>query len=339
MEIKKLKLSQLVTDKKNPRIDYEEIEELANSIQKNKQLQPLSVEDLRDGHFLIMDGHRRKMAFDLIKKKTKTDPVVECLITTELSEDERLVKRAAIDAQTKNLSVPERDELWVKIWKKNKYSEQEFAKNIGVPSSQVKHFLDRQNLTPSIKKLNMNAGILQETISLPKEHREKVLKYASKTGIGAMGLRQQVKELKGASDVLVNSFTKQEIDIDAVKQLKGLREDKQELAIANIVANKKHIAKIPTLVKDTKIKPKNEAEQKRITAQIFMNRLNDEISKTGTQIRLIRAVLEQIEEDKIEEHLNVNMKKGTSEMLSSLIDDVNEASALFKTYEKKWRKK
>lgn len=338
MEIKKIKLSQLVTDKKNPRVNYEEIEELADSIQKNNQLQPLSVEDLKDGSFLIMDGHRRKMAFDLIKKTTKKEPVIDCLITSELSNAERLIKRAAIDAQTKNLSVGERDELWRDIWKNNKYTEKEFAKNIGVPSSQIKHFLDRQNLSPNIKKLNINAGILQETISLPKDHREKILKYAAKTGIGAMGLRQQVKELKGASDTLIDSFTKQEIDLDSVKQLKGMREDKQELAIANILANKKHIAKIPALVKDTKIKPKNEADKKKITAQIFMNKLNDEISKTGTQIRLIKAVLEQIEEDKLEEHLSSSMKKGTSEMLNSLIDDVNEASALFKKYDAKWRK-
>lgn len=343
MEMKKLEIDVLISDKKNPRVDYEEIEELANSLEKNGQLQPLNVEDLKDGTYLIVDGHRRKLAFDILKKRNKKVPKIECVLNNKMTDDERLVKRAAIDAQTKTLYVDERDELWSKIWKKGKYTNKEFADKLGVDSGNVRDFLDRLNLNPKIKReLKKShgkkfAGILQETLSLPQDRREKVLRYAAKTKKGAMALRQEVRELKTASDSLVDAFTKQEIELNQVVQFKDLKEEKQKLMIEQIKLNKKHMVRLPEIIKDIHKKPKDKKEEQKINAQKFVNRLVEEISKTITQLGLVSDVVDEIKEQKIDEHLSPALKKSISLSLKDLLEEIDNTHELLNDVKNEWR--
>lgn len=66
---KEIKLSELVDNPYQPRLDYneKELQELANTIKENGLLQPISVVKT-DKKYTIIAGHRRKRAFELLKK-------------------------------------------------------------------------------------------------------------------------------------------------------------------------------------------------------------------------------------------------------------------------------
>jgi hypothetical protein len=316
------------------------IEQLAATAREGKT----TPEDMKDGTFLITEGHRRKAALELIQKRTKKPQFARCVIENKITDEERLVKRAAIDAQMRNLTPFERDILWEKIWKTGKYTEQEFTKTIGTPQREVKNFFDRQSLSPDLKKLLIGpdknkSGLLQETLSLEPKRRSMILKYAAKTGIGAMGLRQQVKELKSSSDVVIKSFTDEEINLDQVKQLNKMKESDQVIAIENIKLSKKVIANIPKLVANVKTTILKPIEKNKITAQEFVNKLHSEMSNTGNQIRIIKGVIEEMDEKNSHQYLSDKIKKDLAETLNSLVEDINDALELMKSTEKKWRGK
>ena len=65
-----IKLSELVDNPYQPRLQYneEELKELALTIKENGLLQPISVVK-KDNHYIIIAGHRRKRAFELLKKE------------------------------------------------------------------------------------------------------------------------------------------------------------------------------------------------------------------------------------------------------------------------------
>ena len=65
-----IKLSLLEDNPYQPRLEYnqKELQELANTIKENGLLQPISVLK-RDNRFIIIAGHRRKRAFELLERK------------------------------------------------------------------------------------------------------------------------------------------------------------------------------------------------------------------------------------------------------------------------------
>ena len=78
---KELKLSELVDNPYQPRLEYsqKELQELANTIKENGLLQPISVVK-KENRYIIIAGHRRKRAFEILKKEK---------IPANLSEDIR----------------------------------------------------------------------------------------------------------------------------------------------------------------------------------------------------------------------------------------------------------
>ena len=76
---KELKLSELVDNPYQPRLEYsqKELQELANTIKENGLLQPISVVK-KENRYIIIAGHRRKRAFEILKKEK---------IPVNLSED------------------------------------------------------------------------------------------------------------------------------------------------------------------------------------------------------------------------------------------------------------
>lgn len=337
MEIQKININKIVSDKKNPRHHYEEIEELAQSIKENGQLVPMNVENLNNGQYIVVEGHRRLRALKILQKTNK-NITANCIIDNKMSDKEKLVKRAAIDAQMKNLSPEERDALWMKIWDQN-ISEKEFAKKIGTTREQVRHFLDRANLPPNLKKLKTPAGILQETISLPKNHRAMVLKYAAKTGIGAMGIRQEVKHLKNATTTVVQAFSEQKIDIDKVKKLEGLKEDKQKELIQHFDRNKKYETESINLVKKGRPLHQTHKEKLAMTASEFANKVLIRIGNAATEMRLIKTFLEQVEPEGYDAYIKPAMKNNIAEILDDLNEELRESEKIRKEIAKNWRKK
>lgn len=82
--------SVLTANPKNPRIKYEEIEELMHSILENGLIDPLTGY-YKDGNVILKDGHRRKRAIDLaIAKGNKIEKVPVLIVAAPTEEQETL---------------------------------------------------------------------------------------------------------------------------------------------------------------------------------------------------------------------------------------------------------
>ena len=100
--LKVLEVSKLVSGK-NIRNEHDsEIEELADSINRQGLINPLTVMPTEGGKYKIIAGHRR---FEAIKRLGL--PHVECQIMDSLSEKDIILTQLAENAQRKNMSAQE----------------------------------------------------------------------------------------------------------------------------------------------------------------------------------------------------------------------------------------
>ena len=335
MKIEEIKLTDIVPDKNNPRGTPEEIEELAESLQANGQFKPLDVEDLGNGKYLVTDGNRRFKGFELIYKKTNQIPAIKCIVYKTLSPFERLVKQAQIDSQSKIFDVRARDILWSKLWNSGKYTKTEFRKLLGVKTASIEDYFDRSGVDDDIKKLDVNAGIMQETKVLKGENRKKIIKFAVEQGKGAIALRQDIMVLKDASDELIDSFSKGEIDRDDVNKMKDLPQQKQVIAIETLKHLKKQAKTVPRLVRDDEITSEN-VNLPKMQAHKFLMKLETEISKAVLQMNAIEGVLDTFEEDKLDDQFDSKTKKPLVLCLKDLQKAIIPASNRLEKTIKKW---
>jgi hypothetical protein len=340
-KITAIKFSNLVADKNNPRGTAEEVVEMASSLKNNGQLKPIDVEILDKNKYLVTDGNRRYAGFEKIAKDDKSDPDVDCIVYNKLTPMERLIKQVQIENQQKSWDVPNRDKAWEKIWKqlpKDKQEKSEFAKIIGTSPEQISHFFDRQNLDPDLKKLNINAGILQETKHLPSEElRKDYIIDANKRGIGAMAVRHELKVLRDSPKDLFKSFTKGDITLEHVNKLKSLPENKRNTAVETIKSMKKYSDEVPKLVADNKLKDEK-TDPKMVTTQEFVSKLQREIANTVGQIEGVKGIIEYIEEEELDKFFNAKMKAGLSTMLNEMQKSIKPSIEVVEKAIKKWQK-
>jgi ParB/RepB/Spo0J family partition protein len=342
-EIIEIPLGKLVPDKKNPRFSMEEIEELADGIQKSGQKKPVDVEP-KGKKYLVTDGHRRYKAFKVIKKRTKKEPKVKCIVKKKKTDAQRLEEQVVIDAQTKNLKRGERDPAWTKLWKaQKKKDEKEFAKLLGVRRETVKEFLDRMDLLKDkeIKKLNLPEDVIAETKGLKNQAmRKKLLQKAAKEDMGSRAVRKVVSAVREQTKTVQGAAISGSITPEQASKLKGLDESVQKDTIENMKATKKAINKIPEIVKrdvnGKAPKPKNEAEERKVSAQEFVDRLVTEVADTADQMRLVEAALDAINEQDLDQHFNAKMKKALAGVLKELSEDIEPTLKKVKANVKKW---
>lgn len=344
-KIQLIKLNQINTDEENPREAFEEIEELANSIELNGQQEPIIVERLAKDEYLVLNGHRRHAAFTLIKKRSGKNPEVECIVEQTLTPEERLLKRCVIDSQQQNWTVPERDRSWLKIWElqDNDMSKKDFAKLIGTTTGKVSSFFDRLEIKEVLNEVEIStedkSDVINETRGLDTEKRKKLLKMANEYDLGCREVREIKKTIKDATEVITDAVINKEITLDQAESLKGLDEERQESAIDVLRTAKKSMDEVPRLIKEEtwKKKDKTEQEMKLITAQTFVDKLAMEVGKTCTQMEAVVGVLEQIEKEKLDEHFNSKMKVGLAASLNILMETIPPAVEQIKKTVDKWR--
>ena len=94
--MEKVKLSRLVPDEKQPRQEFEPdaLKRLEESISREGILQPLIVEEYKDGKYLIVDGERRYRTAKALELKE-----VPVIIVPPMTEFQRLVRRFNIQEQ------------------------------------------------------------------------------------------------------------------------------------------------------------------------------------------------------------------------------------------------
>ena len=323
MQIVELEMKKVKPDPNNPRLTVEEIKELSESIKKHGQTDPIHVQEDGKG-YLIEDGHRRYAAMTMLKSKK-----IQAIVNQKTGKDDLVLKQAYLDAQKKNLSVEDRDKAWKRIWKTGKYDEKEFRKILGTTRAKVVDFFDRMNLDPDLKKLlkarpgqaKSYTGMLQESRSLDKKKRKKVLKMAIENDLGHKKVRQIREVVKDASDTLVDEYTTGNIDLEDVKKLKNLSEAKQKSGISAIKSMKGKIREIPKVLKDEEYAVEKK-EGSRMNAHQFSEKLKEEIESTTAQLEAISGVLYTINESELYKEFTPGIKKG----LKSCLDELEEQS-------------
>jgi len=338
MRIEEIKLSKLVSDKDNPRKSMEDIEELAHSLEVNGQQEPLSVEDLGNGNFLVDNGNRRFNAFHVLWNKTKKEPMVKCIVGQNLNQEERLWKQCVIENQNKKWSVHDRDKAWKKLWVKSNKNKKEFAKRLGTNLLAIDNFLDRIQLPEEIQKLNINTSTLMETRTLDKDTRVKLLKRVKKEDMGRQAIRNIKKVLNNTdSKVLKDAVIEGKIKPEHAEKVKGLSEERQRSAIFVSEVAKEHLEEGIKILEKKSITTKSEEKKKEIMkASDFVSKLEDSILDTANQLIAIKGIMEQINDENLDVNFTSQMKNLLLRDLKELKENSLELNKMINKQKQKW---
>ena len=133
--LKVLEVSKIVQGKNIRNERDSEILELAESIEKNGLINPITVQELGDGRYEVIAGHRR---FEAVKRLGL--PHIECNIADMLNEKDIILTQLAENVQRKQMSAYELvmvfEELKKKYHMKQNVIAQYFGKSEGWVSNQ-----------------------------------------------------------------------------------------------------------------------------------------------------------------------------------------------------------
>lgn len=200
--------AKVIADPQNPRQEFfpEELAKLEASIKKNGILTPLSVEEMPDGKYLLVDGERRYRAS---KKLGLTElPVI---IYQPMSETERLVMR---------FNLQEHHSQWT-AWEKANAVNQ-FRQQTGMDSRELAHAL-------GVGKRNIENFLLIASLSkrMTASFTDRKLPYEYIVELGA--IMKTLKENESQREDVVNAIV-DKIDHKVILSARELR--KYRIAIA-----------------------------------------------------------------------------------------------------------
>ena len=144
---KEIKLSLLVDNPYQPRLDYneKELQELANTIKENGLLQPISVVK-KDKKYIIIAGHRRKRAFELLKKEK-----IPVTVSEDISDDDLRILATIENLTRVDLSLIEEAKAYSDILATG-VKIKELAKKLGKSESDISRKRKLLNLSETILK-------------------------------------------------------------------------------------------------------------------------------------------------------------------------------------------
>ena len=144
---KEIKLSELVDNPYQPRLDYneKELQELANTIKENGLLQPISVVK-KDKKYTIIAGHRRKRAFELLKKEK-----IPVTVSENISDNDLRILATIENLIRVDLSLLEEAKAYSDIIASG-VKIKELAKKLGKSESDISRKRKLLNLSESILK-------------------------------------------------------------------------------------------------------------------------------------------------------------------------------------------
>jgi ParB/RepB/Spo0J family partition protein len=160
MGLREIPLSQIV-DNGNVRVDYREIEELAESIKNNGQLEPVLVKPLEkdmDGItcYELVAGHRRRRAIQFLCDKGESFTTVKALIVT----GDTLTLQLIENLQRSDLTAAER-ESGIYAMCKNGLSQKEAAARLAKPEA----FVSRNVSAFKVREAAVAAGLDASTLA------------------------------------------------------------------------------------------------------------------------------------------------------------------------------
>lgn len=252
MEIlKEVLVEQIKSNPFQPRkhFDEETIKELAESIKKNKMIQPVVVREIEDGYEL-QSGERRFRAVKvlgwkevpvIVREIGNGDMIVGALVENVQREDLNYVEKA--DSLRE---LAEREDIVHKIPHKPELKGQinisGLAERTGLSANYIGDIFDAANLVEATGTVasNLSQNVINETRGLVIEERVKLLTKAAEDELGGRKIRKTVsvvKKTKVDEPIREALLTEEKITAEVGEQIieANLDVKQQEHAIKNIV--------------------------------------------------------------------------------------------------------
>ncbi len=149
-KIEMVELSKLVADKNQPRQEFnpQDMERLKASIASRGILNPLVVEKMKDGKYLIVDGERRYRASTALKLKE-----VPVIIEDEMSVMERLISRFHLQEQHAGWSAFDKARAIRVLQRESSMTSSQIADMLGLSPKTVQEYLMLLNLSKRLISL------------------------------------------------------------------------------------------------------------------------------------------------------------------------------------------
>jgi len=141
-------IESLKTNPYQPRIEIDRnaIEELANSINENGLLQPITVLDNNDSTYTIVFGHRRAAAYEFLNKKE-----IEANILSSLANQDLVIAPIVENLQRKDMEPIETAMALNKVLKMGIIKTQtELSKSLGITQGRISKLLSILKLSEEV---------------------------------------------------------------------------------------------------------------------------------------------------------------------------------------------
>lgn len=319
--IQELKKDEVFYDPQNPRTKFEDedIKELMESIENDGQKEPIHVEILGKGQYIVNEGNKRLAAI----RRSKKVNVIHAIVEQKLTPEERLFKQIIIDTHRKNWNMADKDLAWKRLWDMNKYTPESFAKKLSVTKLVVDSFLDRMQLgTDFVKSIdNVSAWNITETNCIKDtKTRKDVLKYAHKSELARKDIRKLSRVVDKVSPSVLKEVLADKISIADAENMVGLDKEKQGQALVTTKGLNKHKKDLKKMLKSGKIKTEDVVEVRKISD--LVNEIQMDFFNTSSQIRKLSNKLQYMREHDLSKYSNTSMRKILEGCLTELEDAV-----------------
>jgi len=233
MELKMIKLSDIVANPLQPRQDFEReaLQELANSIKEAELLQPIVVRKY-NGKYEIVAGERRFKAFQILK-----EPKIPAIVRAIKDDTDALEKSLIENLQRDDLTSVERENAIGNLWDSKRYSSyKELARKLGIDSAGVSHIINAKEFrNKSGIEPDITTAMIHATSGLNDKPRKKLLKTVSEGKIGrdynkVLEVKRKLKE-----------FPEPEQQMEILEEFEQ-QEDMSREIFDDIISKKKEIA-------------------------------------------------------------------------------------------------
>ena len=211
-ELKELKITEIVRDENQPRIDFsqEAIEALAASIKEHGVLQPIVV-TREDGKYKIVAGERRWRASKIAGLER-----IPAIIRT-LDSQNRLELSIIENAQREDLNAIELATAYAKLKTQFNLSPKDIAAKVGKSEASIQGTMRLLNLPDDVKKImvkeKLSEGVMRPLVSADEKTIKKVLPKIISEGWTARKVERYFAENKKKSSTAAiksNIYRKEE---------------------------------------------------------------------------------------------------------------------------------
>ena len=210
--IQEIKISLLGQHPLNPRKEYKDIDELAQSIKEKGILQNLLVvpDDAQEGHYLVIGGNRRLLAAR--KAGIESAP---CVIRTDLTDKDIAQIMLTENMQRKDLTPVEEAYGMQMCIQDYGIKVEELVEKTGLSRSTIQHRLNIAKLDKEIlKEADTSQITIKDYIELEKiksiERRNEAAKFLGKPGfiqkVNDMVQKESVEDWKEKAEKILDGF-------------------------------------------------------------------------------------------------------------------------------------